>query len=244
MIRRTSTGVGAGRWPSASRETVLARFREWGRTQSARCTGAASPARGTSLSRTQYQQGVRAVQSAHRSGLGLPGQPVSRAQCAVRRRRPPGLYRRLAAMEGAFAGFLHLPEHAVAIASASPDGSTRPRRRRHLVQSHQGHSGPPRPIPAQRPLREHRDRRSRAQRPRPCRHDGTWAFGSCSPSSRIRPLPGQHRHRTWRAIPGRSWRQRCAERHLQARRARRTLDVIEGFRTVEGGGTAALSGWI
>ena len=114
-----------GRWAVAigfEGETVLARFREWDEDTppGAQWRGVTGPWH-TSLSRTQYQQGVRAVQ-AH-IGRGWVYQVnlcrVLSAPCDADDLL--GLYRRLAAMEGAFAGFLHLPEHAVAIASASPE---------------------------------------------------------------------------------------------------------------------------
>jgi para-aminobenzoate synthetase component 1 len=117
--------AGGGRWAVAigfEGETVLARFQDWQShtPPSTSWDGLRGPWR-TSLSREQYQSGVRRVQE--HIGRGWVYQVnlcrVLSAPCDADDLL--GLYTRLAPMEGAFAGFLHLPEHGVEIASASPE---------------------------------------------------------------------------------------------------------------------------
>lgn len=116
---------GGGRWAVAigfEGETALARFRDWSDEPAPAVAwqGVSGPWR-TSLSRDQYQAGVRQVQ-AH-IGRGWVYQVnlcrILSARCDESNLL--GLYARLAAMEGTFAGYLHLPDHGVEIASASPE---------------------------------------------------------------------------------------------------------------------------
>ncbi len=116
---------GGGRWAVAvgfEGETVLARFGTWSEeTAPTRpWEGVSGPWR-TSLSRAQYQAGVRRVQD--HIGRGWVYQVnlcrVLSAPCESGDLL--GLYNRLLPMEAAFAGFLHLPDHGVQIASASPE---------------------------------------------------------------------------------------------------------------------------
>ena len=114
-----------GRWAVAigfEGQTVLARFRHWDESSAPdrRWHGVRGTWR-TSLSREQYQLGVQRVQE--HIGRGWVYQVnlcrILGAQCVDTDLL--GLYNALGTMEGAFAGYLHLPDHDVEIASASPE---------------------------------------------------------------------------------------------------------------------------
>jgi para-aminobenzoate synthetase component 1 len=116
---------GGGRWAVAigfEGETVLARFRDWRRESAPQAPweGVSGPW-GTSMSREQYLSGVHRIQE--HIGRGWVYQVnlcrVLSARCE--QNDLLGLYAGLVPMEGAFAGFLYLPEHGVDIASASPE---------------------------------------------------------------------------------------------------------------------------
>ncbi len=117
--------VTTGRWAVAvgfEGRTVLARFKRWTRETPAgrRWAAVGSPWR-SSLDRDQYEAGVRAVRAEIASGWVYQVNLCRVLGADCEQTSLNGLYERLSAMNAAFAGLLELPEHAVHIASASPE---------------------------------------------------------------------------------------------------------------------------
>ena len=115
----------SGRWAVAigfEGRTVLARFRSWYDAEPPQVAWPATQRPWcSSLNRSAYEDGVRAVQE----DIGR-GWVYQVNLCRILSTDAPaahltGLYQRLAVMRAGFAGVLQLPDHAVHIASASPE---------------------------------------------------------------------------------------------------------------------------
>jgi para-aminobenzoate synthetase component 1 len=124
-VSRNTSDLTTGRWAVAigfEGQMVLARFAQW-QTEAVEKTpwfGVGSEWT-SSMTREQYESGVRAVQAEIAKGWVYQVNlcRVLRAPCEAT--DLSGLYDRLASMRAPFGGLLHLPDLGVRIASASPE---------------------------------------------------------------------------------------------------------------------------